>query len=90
MSGYALVTQSTTFETTTPTSGPFAASCPRGKRAIGGGYVAAAVSGVAFPSDLFTYTNGPVSDGSGWQVAFGSGHDGVVALTITVICATAT
>jgi hypothetical protein len=51
--------------------------------------VAAQSPGMAFPADLFTYTNGPVSDGSGWQVAFGSGHDGVVALTITVVCANA-
>lgn len=51
--------------------------------------MAAQSPGMAFPADLFTYTNGPVSDGSGWQVAFGSGHDGVVALTITVVCANA-
>jgi hypothetical protein len=50
--------------------------------------VASAVSGMAFPSDLFTYTNRPLSDGSGWQVAFGSAHDGLEGLTVTVVCAT--
>jgi hypothetical protein len=87
-SGYVLISQATTFETTIPTVGPFTASCPTGKRAVGGGFVAAPATGMAFPTDLFTYTNGPVSDGGGWQVVFGSGHDGVVALTVTAICAT--